>query len=414
MIVLAGGDLVLPDRILTSASLIVDGTRIAAIEPMAHASPAGATLVDASDCYVVPGFIDVHVHGVEGHDTLDGGDAVAEIAARLPKYGVTAFCPTTVACAPAELRGVLGQVKAARVQRRPGSARVLPAHLESNFINPEYSGAQPADCLRSPVGSVGRVPRSGPGDHVPRSGPAEGEFTADDILQVIRAARPDVGIVTLAPELPGGIELVRALATAGHVVSIGHTGANFDEAIAAIESGATHATHLFNRMTPIAHRAPGVVGALLSRQDVAAELICDGFHVHPAMCRLAITAKGVDGVMAITDGTGGSGLAVGSAARLGGRRIRVADEAALLDDGTLAGSTLTMDRAFRTIVSKFECSIVEAATLCSMTPARQLGLAGFGFLAEGGVADLVVLDRGFRVVRTFIDGAEVYRTGAVA
>ena len=162
------------------------------------------------------------------------------------------------------------------------------------------------------------------------------------------------------------------------------------------------------------HREPGVVGAVLARQDVAAELICDGYHVHPAMCRLAITAKGVDGIMAITDGTGGSGLSVGATARLGGRRIRVSEHAAILDDGTLAGSTLTMDRAFRTIVSRFECSIVEAATLCSTTPARQLGLAGFGFIAEGGVADLVVLDRGFRVVRTFIDGQEVYRSGGVA
>ena len=407
MIVLAGGDLVLPDRILTRASLILDSTRIAAIEPKARVDTPGATIVDASDCYVVPGFVDVHVHGVEGHDTLDGGTAIAEIASRLPRYGVTAFCPTTVACPPAELRAVLEQVKAARVSRPASRARVLPAHLESNFINPEYRGAQPAGCLRLPSNTT-------PLDAARTFTVREGDFTANDILQVIRSARPDVGIVTLAPELPGGLELVRSLVTAGHVVSIGHTGANFDEAIAAIEGGATHATHLFNRMTPMGHRDPGVVGALLARQDVAAELICDGYHVHPAMCRLAITAKGVDGVMAITDGTGGSGLPVGSTAHLGGRRIRVNEHGAVLDDGTLAGSTLTMDRAFKTIVSRFEFSIVEAATLCSMTPARQLGLAGFGFIAEGAVADLVVLDRGFRVVRTFIDGQEAYRSGGVA
>lgn len=403
MIVLAGGDLVLPDRILTHASLIVDGSRIAAIESRGRVDTPDATIVDASECFIVPGFVDVHVHGVEGHDTLDGGTAIADIASRLPRYGVTAFCPTTVACPPAELRAVLEQVKAARLLRPAGSARVLPAHLESNFINPEYRGAQPADCLRVP-GDAGRTPQTGP---------AEGDFTANDILQVIRSARPDVAIVTLAPELPGGLELIRSLVTSGHRVSVGHTGANFDEAIAAIEAGASHATHLFNRMTPMAHRDPGVVAALLSRQDVTAELICDGYHVHPAMCRLAITAKGVDGVMAITDGTAGSGLAVGSTARLGGRRIRVTEHGAVLDEGTLAGSTLTMDRAFRAIVARFECSIVEAAALCSMTPARQLGLAGFGFIAEGAVADLVVLDRGFRVVRTFIDGREVYRSGGV-
>ena len=396
MIILAGGDLVLPDRILTNASLLVEDARIAAIEPGARLDPAGATIVDASHCFVVPGFVDVHVHGVEGHDTLDGGAAIAEIASRLPRYGVTAFCPTTVACPPQELRAVLQQIKEARAARPAASARVLPAHLESNFINPEYRGAQPAACLRLPAEA------------------REGEFTANDILQVIRSCRPDVGIVTLAPELPGAIELVRSLVTAGHLVSIGHTGASFDEAIAAIEAGASHATHLFNRMTPMGHRHPGVVGALLARQDVTVELICDGHHVHPAMCRLAITAKGVDGVIAITDGTGGSGLPVGSTARLGGRRIRVTGQGAVLDEGTLAGSTLTMDRAFRTIVEEFECSIVEAATICSMTPARQLGLAGFGLIAEGAVADLVVLDRQFRVIRTFIDGREAYRSGATA
>ncbi len=400
MIVLAGGDLVLPDRIITNGSLIIDGTRITGLESTRRADPAGATIVNASECYVVPGFIDVHVHGVEGIDTLDDGDAVAQIASRVPRYGVTAFCPTSVACPPPALRRMLGQVAAARVTRSPASARVLPAHLESNFINPEYKGAQPAECLRSP--------------EPPEGGPHEKQFSARDILGVIAAARPDVGIVTLAPELPGGIELVRSLVAAGHRVSLGHTGANIDEAMAAIDAGARHATHLFNRMTPMTHRAPGVVGAVLAREEVAAELICDGYHVHPAMCRVAIGAKGADGVMAITDGTGGSGLPAGSTARLGGRRIRVSDDSAVLDDGTLAGSTLTMDRAFRTIVTAFGLSVADAAIMCATTPARQLGLTGFGVLADGATADVVVLDRGFRVVRTFIDGREVYRSGAAA
>src|SRR5690606_16173057 len=127
-----------------------------------------------------------------------------------------------------------------------------------------------------------------------------------------------------------------------------------------------------NRMPPIAHRAPGLAGAVLVRDDVAAELICDGYHVHPAMCRVAIAAKGPRGVMAITDGTAGAGLPVGASARLGGRRIHVRADAAALDDGTLAGSTLTMDRAFRNIVSGFGGSIVDAATMCAATPAREL------------------------------------------
>jgi N-acetylglucosamine-6-phosphate deacetylase len=393
MFVLAGGDIVLPDRILTNVSLVIDRGRIAAIETT-RSLPSGASIVDVRDAFVVPGFIDVHVHGIEGYDTLDGGDAIASIASRLPRYGVTAFCPTTVACDPTGLRAVLDQVGRARTGRPHGSARVLPAHLESNFINPDYNGAQPRACLRLPNDDRG-----------------EGQFTGRDILATIESGRADVGIITIAPELPGTLDLVPALVRAGHRVSLGHSGADFEQAVAAIDAGARHATHLFNRMTPMTHRAPGLVGAVLSHDEVDAELICDGFHVHPAMCRVAIAAKGVHGVMAITDGTGGSGLAPGSTARLGGRSIRVSDQAAVLDDGTLAGSILTMDRAFRNIVTMFHASIAEAAIMCSTTPARAVGLTGFGVIAEGNAADIVVLDRAFRVAKTFIDGEEIYRAG---
>jgi N-acetylglucosamine-6-phosphate deacetylase len=419
VIVLAGGDLILPTGVLTRASLVIDGSRIAAVVPQGRVDPAGATIVELTDHYVVPGFIDVHAHGVERYDTLDPGDPVAEIASRLPRYGVTAFCPTTVACTPQALRTMLAQVAHARRAPSPHSARVLPAHLESNFINPQYRGAQPAECLRLPLD--GSAPRNPPyewtsgstgirrPDSAQRTRREEsGNFSASDILEVIAASRLDVGIVTLAPELPGGIELVSALVSAGHRVSIGHSGASMDEAMAGIDAGARRATHLFNGMAPMTHRAPGVAGAVLLRDEVAVELICDGYHVHPSMSRIAIRLKGVEGVIAITDSTAGSGLAVGASAHLGGRRIRVTADAAVLDDGTLAGSTLTMDRAFKTIVTVFGLGVCEAAMLCSTTPARDLGLSGLGILAENAYADITVLDRRFRVVRTFVGGREVY------
>jgi N-acetylglucosamine-6-phosphate deacetylase len=390
MIVLSGGDIVLPDRILTSTSLIVDGDRIAAIESTQHTPPA-ASVIDARESFIVPGFVDVHVHGIEGHDSLDSAGAIAEIASRLPRYGVTAFCPTTVACAPEALDAVLDQVARARVKRAARAARVLPAHLESNFINPDYNGAQPKACLR-----------------LPNDDRREGNFSGRDILDVIQLRAADVGIVTVAPEMDGVLELIPVLVRRGQRVSLGHSGADFERTVAAIDAGARHATHLFNRMTPMTHRAPGLAGAVLSHEAIAAELICDGFHVHPAMCRLAIAAKNVDGVMAITDGTAGAGLTAGSLTRLGGRTIRVSDQAALLEDGTLAGSTLTMDRAFRNIVTMFDMSITEAAMMCSTTPARAVGLTRFGVIAEGNVADLVVLDRAFRVRRTLIGGETVY------
>ena len=391
MIVLSGGDVVQPGGVREGASVILDAGRIAAVA--AAAAPAGATIVDVSNCYVVPGFIDVHVHGIAGHDTLDGGGAVARIAAELPRFGVTAFCPTAVACGPDDLELFLEQVGAASGAPGTSAARVLPAHLESNFINPDFRGAQPLKCLRAPDEHRGAV---------------AWPFTGPQILDVIERARAAVGIVTLAPELPGGIDLVRALSGAGHIVSLGHSGADFDTAIAAIEAGARHATHLFNRMTPIAHRAPGLAGAVLARHDVTAELICDGYHVHPAMCAVAIAAKGPAGVMAISDATSGAGQPVGSTGLLGGQTIHVRDEAAFLDDGTLAGSTLTMDRAFRNVVTTLRQSVVAAALMCSTTPARQLGRTDLGRIGEGAWADLVVLDRDFRVVRTFVAGAEVW------
>jgi N-acetylglucosamine-6-phosphate deacetylase len=396
MIVVAGGDLILPDRVVTEGSLVIESGRIAAIES-GRIAPAGAEIVDAGDCYVVPGFLDVHMHGLHGHDALDGSGSVARIAALLPQYGVTAFCPTTVACSPDDLRHVLQQVRQARVSPVAGSARVLPAHLESNFINPEYRGAQPSSCLRSP----------GPDDR-----PLEGSFSGRDVLGVIGAHKPDVGIVTLAPELPGALDLIRTLVGGGHRISLGHSGADLETAMAAIDAGARHATHLFNRMTPMSHRAPGIAGAVLARDEVAVEIICDMHHVHPAMCQVALAAKSCHKVMAITDSTAGAGLPVGAEARLGGRVIRVRDEAAVLGDGTLAGSTLTMDRAFRNVVTRLGASLVDAAIMCATTPARELGLTGFGVLADGAVADLAVLDRGFGVVQTFIAGESVWRRQA--
>jgi N-acetylglucosamine-6-phosphate deacetylase len=392
MIVISGGTLVLPDRLLEFATLVAEGPRIAQILNGPRPMEAAAQHIDARDHYVVPGFVDVHVHGVEGHDTLDGAGGIGAIAARLPRYGVTAFCPTSIACAPDALRTMLGAVRAARLERPSGSARVLPAHLESNFINPDYNGAQPAEYLRRPAGAA----------------PPGGTFAGADILAEIAAARPDVGIVTLAPEIDGGLALVRDLVAHGHRVSLGHSGATCEQSIEAIEAGAAHATHLFNRMSRLDHRAPGLPGAALSRPEVTVEIVCDGVHVHPAVVRMAVAAKGVQGVMAITDGTAGSGLPPGTRASLGGRRITVGD-VARLDDGTIAGSVLTMDRAFANLVGAMGFSLVEAATMCATTPARALGLHGFGAIVPGGFADLVVLDREFRVMATVIDGHVAWR-----
>ena len=392
MMVLAGADLVLPDRVVERGTLIIHDGRIEAIDSRAIDGPAGATRIDCSGHVIVPGFIDVHVHGIEGIDVLDGGGAVADIASRLPKFGVTGFCPTAVACDPSTLAELLAAVTAARSSRAPRSARVLPAHLESNFINPEWIGAQPRRCLRLP-----------PQKSEVSAGKSAG-FSGDEILRVIADHRTAAGIITLAPELPGGLDLVRALVAAGHRVSIGHTGATYDEARAAIDAGVRHATHLFNRMSSMTSRSPGVVGAVLESEAVAAEIICDGFHVHPALVALAIRMKTARRMMAITDGTAGSGLPVGARARLGEQEIIVTERTAELADGTLAGSVLTMDAAFRTLVNRVGVSFVDAVQMCSTTPAFELGLTEAGAIAHGMTADLVVLGPSLTVRQTYLAG----------
>jgi len=419
MIVLSGADLVLPDRVLGGGTLVLDGDRIVDVRPGADVGGDASSQhlhFPFAEHYIVPGFIDVHVHGVEGLDTLDlppdhlrqgyggqeGGShgaasSIAGMAERLPRYGVTAFCPTTIACDPVALRRMLSNVRAARTQRPPAGARVLPAHLESNFINPDYKGAQPLDCLRGVR----------PGSDPCLTPVAPGAWTGAEILAEIAAARPDVGIITIAPELDGAIDLIRELVAHEHHVSLGHSGATYEQAMEGVRAGARQATHLFNRMTPIGHRAPGLAGAVLESGDVIAELICDGVHVHPGMMRVALAAKRAEGIMAITDATAGAGLPRGSRSTIGGRPITVRD-GAYLDDGTLAGSVLTMDRAFARLTSEVGISLSEAATVCATTPARALGLQGFGVIAPGAVADLVVLDRDLRVIQTWVAGTLAY------
>ena len=394
MTILSGGRIVLPDGVLATGSVVIDNGLIVAVEDRAIPAEAAAEVVSVAGFTVVPGFIDVHVHGVEGTDVLDDRDAVATVAARLPKFGVTAFCPTSVACSPDTLQTFLDAVARARVAPAAGSARVLPAHLESNFINPEWNGAQPMDCLRTYGGDA-------------RAAVHGVAFSADAVLRVMDSGRDSVAIVTVAPELSGGLDLVRLLRARGHIVSIGHSGARYDQAREAFRAGVTHATHLFNRMSPLTHRAPGVVGAVLESADVAAELICDGHHVHPAVVSLALQAKTASKLMAITDGTAAAGLPRGSRAMLGGRAIVVGEQSAQLEDGTTAGSIITMDRAFRMLALDAGLPIEVAARMCSTTPADQLGLPLQGRLAVNAHADFVVLDAGLNVRQTWLDGRPI-------
>lgn len=394
MIRLRGARVVTPDRVLDGATVVVQDDRI--VEIVSGATPEGSGDVDCGGGWVVPGFIDAHVHGAHGIDTLDGPDAVSRLAAVLPRYGVTGFLPTSVACPPDVLARFLAGVDVAMRQPGPAEARVLGAHLESNFINPDYKGAQPASCLRRP-------PRP--------DEPAieDGVYTGAAIRHAIAVHASAVRIVTLAPELPGGLALVRDLAAAGHRVSLGHSAATFEHAQAALAAGARHATHLFNRMPPLSHRAPGLAGAMLAADDgVTCEVVADGFHVHDAMLAVAFRARGRGGLLAITDATAAAGLPRGTRVRLGEHEIQVGERCAELADGTVAGSITTMEAVFQRMAALV--GVLDAVHTVATTPAAAAGRPDLGRLEAGALADLVVLDGAARVRQTWVGGRLVWNS----
>lgn len=395
MVRLRGATVVGPGGLVPDAALVIAGDTIAEIT--ADTGPSAHDIA-CDGGWIVPGFVDVHVHGALGVDVLASSLAVRQVAQALPRFGVTSFLPTSVACSPGVLGIFLAAVFSERYERSAGAARVLGAHLESNFINPDYRGAQPARCLRLP-------PRPGDAER------ANGDYSGADILHLIEAASTNVRIVTLAPELPGALDLVTRLVAAGPRVSLGHSGASFDRGMAAVKAGARHATHLFNRMPPLSHRAPGLAGAMLAAPEVVCELVVDGVHVHPAMVAWTVRVKGVGGVAAITDGTAGVGLPVGATAVLGEQVLHVRADRAELADGTLAGSVTTMDAVFRRLVGDVGLTVSEAVHVTSTTPAAAAGRPDLGRLAVGHPADLVVLDAGFQVRQTWVAGECVWNSG---
>jgi N-acetylglucosamine-6-phosphate deacetylase len=223
------------------------------------------------------------------------------------------------------------------------------------------------------------------------------------VIHVVEKFASAIGIVTMAPELEGGLALTRELVSAGIDVSVGHTGASYDEAIAAFDAGARRATHLFSAMRPFSQRDPGVVGAVLTRSDVDAEVICDGVHAHPASVSLVRAAKTPERLIAITDGTAAAALPRGTRAHLGWRAVTALD-AARYDDGSLAGSVATMDEVFRVLVRRCGFDLVTAARVTATNPARDRGLEGTGAIERGAVADFVLLSEDLRVLGTWIGG----------
>jgi N-acetylglucosamine-6-phosphate deacetylase len=326
---------------------------------------------------IAPGFVDLQVNGFGGHDAAAGADAITAISEALPPTGVTAFLPTLIS-APVDVGAEF--VAAATVATAAGKgARVLGAHLEGPFINQSFRGAHEAACITDPK---------------------------PELVGIVIRAQPR--LITLAPELPDGLEAVARLRAAGIVVSAGHSGADYDCGRRAIAAGVRFGTHIYNAMTSVHHRRPGIAVALLLDPRVTVGLIADGEHVHQAVCEQVLRAKGATRVALTTDQTAAAGMAPGSYV-LAGRRVVSDGTAVRLEDGTLAGSAATMDRLVRRMSGLPGMNVARAIAIASTVPARVLGERSLGRIRVGACADLVVLDSELRVRLTMISGEVRYR-----
>lgn len=365
------GLLLTPQGWLRGSLHMSDAGRIAAIDGAPVADDAWC---DTSELLLLPGFIDLHVHGGGGADTMQAAtdaQALTTISRAHARHGTTALLATTMTAPHAEIEAVLRAIAPVCTQPQADGARCLGVHLEGPYISPGKLGAQP-DFAQTP---------------------------SLEALSSLTALAP-IRVVTLAPELPGAIEATAVLVAQGVRVQIGHSNASYEQACAALQHGASGFTHLFNAMSALHHRAPGAVGAALAHA-AQAEIIVDLLHVHPGALRAALRA--IPGLYCVTDSTSAATMPDGNYT-LGAQRVVKCQGGVRLADGTLAGSTLTMDQALANLVFALGLSLAEASRRVSTIAAEYLGLADRGRLAPGAWADVVALDAALAVQQVWVEG----------
>lgn len=379
-------------RVLTPLEEIIDAVVVAEdgrITGVGHRDevrvPAGAKEYVARDMTVVPGFLDLHIHGAGGHDVMEGTEAALRgVTAAVARHGTTSFLATTVTASAERtcrsLEGIARYIESP-VNREPGkssAAEIIGIHLEGPFISAARRGVHPPEAIAAP--------------------------SPDLFERFLGAAGGAARILTLAPEMPGALELIDRACAGGLVVALGHTDATFAQACAAIQHGARHAVHVFNAMRPFSHRETGVLGAVLTDPSVTAEIIADGVHVDDPAIRLLLAAKGTERVVLVSDGTAATGMPDGHY-KLGTFEVTVTKGISRNREGKLAGSTLTLDRAIQKMAA-LGVPLIEAVRMATVYPARRLGLAGKkGVLAPGTDADMVILTPDLHVAGVFARGA---------
>ena len=376
------GILILPDErgrfTAQTEHILCYDEQITHIIPAAEFTAEGVDeVIDAAGAYVAPGFVNVHIHGCDGADTMDeDADALGKIAAFQARTGVTSFLPTTMTCAYDAVERALDRIRRAMTEK-PHGARILGAHMEGPFISPAKKGAQDEQYILPPT------------------------------FARIAPYRDVIKIITVAPEMIVEDDFIESCCKSGIIVSLGHTAADYETACAAIACGASHITHLCNAMTGLNHRKPGMLGAALDT-DANCELIVDNVHVHPAMQRIIYAAKRGAHIIPITDSLRACGLGDGIS-ELGGQRVYVKGTRATLADGTIAGSVLRMNDGLRILRENTGAEIAAIVEMATRTPAEELNVYDrLGSLTVGKYADIAIFDEEFRIRRTIVGGRDCF------
>lgn len=387
-LVISGARVVTPDGVLEDGVAVVEGESIRAVEARRGFALLGAERVDATGLTLLPGFLDVHIHGGGGADTMDATpDALRAILRAHSRHGTTGLLLTTITQSREAISAALRAARDAARQGAafcPDGATPLGIHLEGPYICPTRAGAQPKEYVR--------------------------DYAPDEFAEWLEIADATIKLMTMAPERPGADALLRTARDAGVVVTIGHTDADAAQTEAALDAGATHATHLFNAMPPLHHRKPGPIAPLLAEPRALVEIIADGHHLAPEIVRLVLAAKGAERVALITDAMAAADVGDG-AYTLGGHPVTVTDGRATLADGTLAGSVLTMDRAAANVHAWTGASWEAIARMTSGNVADEMGWTTKGRIAPGADADFVLVDDTLTVQATYVAGRCVYRRG---
>lgn len=336
-------------------------------------------IIDAEKGYVSPGFIDMHIHGSGGFDVMDGTrEALETISTVIAENGVTGFLPTTMTMSKEKVYAALDNVREL-MNSEPKGAKILGVHMEGPFISTKYKGAQ------------------------------NGAFIIKPDFSYIENYKDVIKLITLAPEEDEDHKFIKEVKEKTNIIlSIGHSNANYEEALQSISDGISHATHTFNAMTPFNHREPGIVGAVFN-SDIYCELIADKIHVHPAVFKLLKDIKGIRRVVLITDSMRAGCLKDGIS-ELGGQKVIVKENSARLEDGTLAGSILKLNQGVKNFMEFSKIDIVDAISTVSINPARELGIDNDkGSIEIGKASDIVILDEEFKVKQTIVEGITLFK-----